>query len=615
MLESGRLREQFSAAVMPICLVLLWPLLRPYDWLNRDAPVYALQAISQAHPQRFANDLFFLFGSQDKFTLLTGLVAPVYEWLGVDHAAALLTVLASLIWWGSCWLLARSIAGPRLAWLSVAVIMATSGWYGGGEVFRYAETYFSARLPAEGLVLLALALQQLRRPAWACAVLAVAFIVHPLMTISGAALFALLQVPTRRWAWLLLSAAIALALVILLAAVAPVGRLQFVDPTWLSILQTRSAFLFPTSWTTADWCRTGAVLATLLVAIPLTDDARIKRVAMATAIVGAGGLLAAIVAGKYAPVALLLQVQPWRALWLASVIANLLVPVAAVSAWRKDAYASASALLLLVAVFSLSATSAVAASAAALFLVSLPRRERLAHGRLVLAGAAAALLLTILFTVMSAVTITRIPAWGGAAGATLEHIRNVLGLTWPGLLIALGVWLLTAAPPTWLRTSTAFLALTAMAGLTTSAVAREFLAEGFAGERHAQFADWRTIIPPGANVLWPTTPGMIWFVLERPSYISVTQLAGVIFSRDLALEGLKRVRFLAGYADTDWLMGDPNLAGTRPAALTAAILHRTCGDRKLGFVVAPEQLNDRAPSHAWPYPSRRIYLYDCADYR
>jgi hypothetical protein len=108
---------------------------------------------------------------------------------------------------------------------------------------------------------------------------------------------------------------------------------------------------------------------------------------------------------------------------------------------------------------------------------------------------------------------------------------------------------------------------------------------------------------------------MIWFVLERPSYVSATQLAGVTDSRDLALEGLKRVRSLSGYADTGWLMADPNLAGTRPAALTAAILRRTCGDRKLGFVVAPDKLDDRAPSHAWPYRNQRIYLYDCADYR
>jgi hypothetical protein len=614
-LERHHWPQRLAAAAMPVCLALLWPLLRPYDWLNRDGQLYAVQAVSRAHPDRFANDLFFLFGSQDQFTILTTLIAPLYDRLGVDHASALLTVLGSLLWWGACWLLAKSIAGPRIAWLSLAVVMSVPGWYGGGEVFRFAETYFSARLPAEGLVLLALALQQMRRPALGCVALVTAFAIHPLMTLPGLALFALLQLPSRRWSWLLLIVVAAFVTAIVVAAVAPFGRLQWIDPEWMSVLKQRSSFLFPATWTIDDWCRTGAVFATLLAAARLIDDLRVKRFAFGAAIVGAGGLLAAVITARYAPVALLLQVQPWRALWLATVIASLLVPLCVVSTRHADTYARSSSILLVAAVCSLSPKSALAASGVALALALLSGLAPLAHGRMILNGARAALALTVIFALMSALTVTQVPAWGGASGAMLEHIRNSAGLTVPGLLLALGIWGLTTAQSTWLRTSIAFLALASMAWLTTSAVAREFLEEGLAGKRYAQFADWRATIPPGVNVLWPSSPAMVWFVLERPSYLSVVQSAGVIFSRNLAIEGMQRARFLSGYADTDWLMGRPMGSDGMPNALTEDLLHKVCSDRRIGFVIDPERVSIQAPSLPWPDSSHRIYLYDCNSYR
>ena len=66
-----------AALVVPVCIALLWPLLRPYDGLNRDGHLYALQALAHAFPGRYSNDLFLLFDSQDSFTVLTRLAAPI----------------------------------------------------------------------------------------------------------------------------------------------------------------------------------------------------------------------------------------------------------------------------------------------------------------------------------------------------------------------------------------------------------------------------------------------------------------------------------------------------------------------------------------------------------
>src|SRR5262249_39683327 len=59
-------------------------------------------------------------------------------------------------------------------------------------------------------------------------------------------------------------------------------------------------------------------------------------------------------------------------------------------------------------------------------------------------------------------------------------------------------------------------------------------------QRYTAFAAWRAAIPPGAEVLWPDAPGFLWYVLERPSYWSLNQMAGSVFSRAGAVSLLQR---------------------------------------------------------------------------
>ena len=59
----------------------------------------------------------------------------------------------------------------------------------------------------------------------------------------------------------------------------------------------------------------------------------------------------------------------------------------------------------------------------------------------------------------------------------------------------------------------------------------------------SEFADWRATIPSTATV-WVipmyNSATFAWFTLERPSYLSVDQSAGVVFSRATALEVKRR---------------------------------------------------------------------------
>jgi hypothetical protein len=56
----------------------------------------------------------------------------------------------------------------------------------------------------------------------------------------------------------------------------------------------------------------------------------------------------------------------------------------------------------------------------------------------------------------------------------------------------------------------------------------------------AQFAGWRQQIPPSAQVLWMGSPWPVWYLLERPSYWSASQMAASVYSEPLARELARR---------------------------------------------------------------------------
>jgi hypothetical protein len=142
----------------------------------------------------------------------------------------------------------------------------------------------------------------------------------------------------------------------------------------------------------------------------------------------------------------------------------------------------------------------------------------------------------------------------------------------------------------------------------------------------AEFTDWRSAIPPTSNVLvLPTknSASFVWFTLERPSYLSVDQSAGVIFSRATALEVRRRSEVLSSLMDPDWEIrtnlaakhrGIPKQnAQSRP--LTAQALTGICADPQLGFVIAKENVGVDAIRHSHAGPWRDWNLYDCRQLR
>jgi hypothetical protein len=141
-------------------------------------------------------------------------------------------------------------------------------------------------------------------------------------------------------------------------------------------------------------------------------------------------------------------------------------------------------------------------------------------------------------------------------------------------------------------------------------------------EQVAEFSDWRQAIAPEQTVFVVpahNSATFAWFTLQRPSYLSVDQSAGVVFSRATALEVLRRSDVLLPFMDPDWklLSGRASIhpggetENKRARVFTREILVSICRDPKLNFVVARENLGFVSITHTHVGNWKDWNLYDC----
>lgn len=345
-------------AALPV-LIAFWIATRPYYGIYHDARFYAVLALERLDPGRFAADFFFASGSHDTFTAFSVLYAPLIARIGLTgaHEAGLIAVhgawLAAL-----AWLASTVFPRPREAILAVAGVILLSPAYALFGMFGYGEPFLTPRPLAEAAVMGALALALRRQWAGAAALLLAGVAMHPLMTLPGIVVVSLLAARAHRvvliLGFVLLTACLGLAF----AGVDPFRRIFVTyDTEWWEIARERGAFTVVAAWTYLDWLRPApAVLVSAMALLHAAQGGRASADApgagaLAIALVSAAASLAITWLGvDLARNLLVASVQPWRALWLLTLMAN---GWAAVLAQRLPAAAASRQFLIVALVISM----------------------------------------------------------------------------------------------------------------------------------------------------------------------------------------------------------------------------------------------------------------------
>jgi hypothetical protein len=408
-------------------------------------------------------------------------------------------------------------------------------------------------------------------------------LLHPLMALPGLLWLVCLWLPLRLSA---LAAAGGILLVLAIASSASpgpsIGHLVVMDAAWLEVVRERSQFLLLQFWRAGDWSQNARPFLSLSLGVLAIDDARVRRVGATAILVGAAGLTLSLIASLVGPVAIFLQGQGWRWVWVTSFASVLLLAPTLRVLWRPDRGGLFCVPLVICGwMFSAIGGTICLAFALVLWLVRDFIKDRVAK-------------------------------YQRDMGTLLESLSLAA-------VAAFTFWIRGRRRPIVLSLATAGLFTACLYSLPRAL--HEGASIGTVAEIDA-YSEWRRAIPPDANV-WVApvrnSAAFAWFTLQRPSYLTVDQSSGVVFSRATALEVRRRSQVLLPLMDPDWTLlssmsqahtsGGESAGSLRP--VTRERLASVCRDPQLNFVVAAENVGFEPLRHARSGGQQDWYLYDC----
>ncbi len=578
-------------------LLALFLLSRPYEGILHDARLYIGYALAALHPDSIGHDMVLAEHGQSGFTIFPALMVFMVTAFGSSLAAKLTALAALVLWFGAAAALSASIAEGRTRWVILIFIAVLPAHYAGLEVFHYAEALAVPRPFAEAFVLLGLALFGFGWRFWAALPLVIAGLIHPIMAVPGLAIYAWLlffDPQTRVVKPIVGLACVGIGLACLVGAAAlgvPVADRLFaaVDPAWRDILLARSPYLFVSEWPLADWTRTIVQLATVAIAARLVSG-RVRSLFAAVALVAVAGVLTSLLFGDALGSLLVIQIQPWRALWLLAVFAAAGLGVCSVSLWQRGAAARVTlALLVLAWIENQVPPVAIVASALALALVFLPLRPGTDFRRVAVVIWAIVGFCALLYfgTRLYGIVLLALSSPHGAGGE-LDAASTVNLLAIPVCVLAV-LWA-NARQDTWIVAATT---LASVAAVCAALLLWDDRKSWYvATDQFGPDPELAAILATrDGEVLWIGGGFATWSQAGRPNWVSRLQGASNVFSRPLAGIWDARVRAVADLGMVDQRLRNPFSARGRTSGEEPHLAH--VSDAAL------EQLCARPDAPAW----------------
>src|SRR5437660_986735 len=80
-----------------VVLLTINALARPYAGITHDTRLYSVQVLNRVEDGAYADDLFFRYGSQDRYSLFSPLAAPIVRVLGLPVAFFLIYLVSKSV--------------------------------------------------------------------------------------------------------------------------------------------------------------------------------------------------------------------------------------------------------------------------------------------------------------------------------------------------------------------------------------------------------------------------------------------------------------------------------------------------------------------------------------
>lgn len=619
-----------------MCLVIA----TPYIGIDHDARLYMVGALHFLDPGRYARDIWFFDGSQDRWSLFSPLLAQFVSLFDIEGGAMVATLCQGGLFLVSAYGFSRATLRQPASLLLFLLLLVYPICYSPKGMLFVREGFVSARMVGIAFSLLGLAACLKGRTVAGALWHGLAMSIHPIMAVGPAAVSLLLRMPVRGQVFVSLLGSLALGGAFWAGAA---GGLAIMDADWWAYVDL-AALVSIGDWIAASASHWLSLFALLIVA-GRHGNRGLRPFYQLVVLVSAVAVLVSVLAGLYLQVAILLQAQLWRTLWLAYAAGLVaLVDLGCRHLVRRHASNREACLLL-------AALGLVFPSWGGLLLAVLTLVHRVAPSSFskLLAELRARRLVVL---IVSAVLISMaLPGyfldWALASGSVNvpdPMIDTLLGFLRTGGygLMAVLVWLfgrgLLARSP-WLATLMLVpLTVTALMSWDARPAEKRALEDRYAlsGARSRFFG----LIPRGSVVFWNRAAERVWFELGTAGYAGTLHSTGMVFSRErtrllsvrligVALASRNREQLDAAIASGAVIESllrrdssaeapiDPFLLAAYESlsSMTPFGLRTLCRDRQLDYVVDTLFVPDvvAIPVHEEILGRRHLYfVYPCA---
>lgn len=213
-------------------MALFFCVFRYYGYFE-DAGRYLLQVVHFLYPERFVEDVPFMFGNQDEFTIFSPLMSVFLKLFGVNYGGMVAVFLMELLWGLAAitlfvkWLERWKSSILALPLFVICIITLTNKIYGSGAYFPIIDHIFVARFVSEIFILYGLAFFWAQNKFISLGLFLIASLFHPLMGGWGFPLWLFYHFPKTRYVLSLL------ALLLPLTGFLHLGRFDFYTEGWL----------------------------------------------------------------------------------------------------------------------------------------------------------------------------------------------------------------------------------------------------------------------------------------------------------------------------------------------------------------------------------------------
>ena len=599
----------------------IWLLARPFSGVNYDGILYALQALHILYPDALNHDLFFLYGSQDQYTLFSNFYALVIKNLGLTYASLVLEIIGLLLWFMAIFSLARIL--PSLAAITAVVLIITlNNYYGSHNVVGYAEPYLTARLYAELFSLVALSTCLRRQWHWSVFSYFIAFIMHPLIALPALIIGLGIWLRPKIWLILILSSGLIGILLGLIGIKPFTGLVQPMDEVWWKYNVERSPFVFLNTWHWYAFSQFFFCLTVTFAAWSISTNNLVRRLAWSTLASIILLITISFIGGTLLHLPFVVSLQLSRILWIAIIFNPLLITALLWECHQLNLWHIILATGLGLGLFLNNEVSGL--YAVAIVLISLLGYHYAPYYQpskgvwiLLIIIALQIILFSILNLRMDIGDQTYInskPSWHlylkhplialtllATLYILLQHQQVIINK----LAIILMIFLLVIGSINWYSPSTD--------SFHTNRLNNATNAFYDSAARQAAIEPIRQLIPPEATVYWVENPQRAWFWLKRANYTSFDQAAGAIFSRETTIELIRRAKQVTKISEIDAGHSWDFYPKVRDKLLTLQLLQEVCQDPILDYVIAENyQADVKVIKFKDPLTNQQYGLYSCS---